>query len=250
MNEIIDNPDQQPGSASMANGLAGNYSLAVGDVVREAWDRTSGNKGTVWTALLIYFGVIFVVSLVLSLVLGTGAPPTPAEGAALETTPMEQLQQLLTTLIITPLWVGIIFLGVAIASDRPARATSIFSWYNKILKLFLTYILMAIMIMIGLLLLVLPGIYLAVAYQLALPLAADKDLGPWQALETSRKTITHKWFSFFVLWLIVAVAVTASMVLIGIPLIWVLPACVIGVGIVYRNAIGAEPASLERAGGG
>jgi len=234
---------------SLERGLAGQYQLSPGEVIREAWGRVSGNKGTIWVAILIYLGVTFVVSLVLGLLLGTAPTPDPTEGVSGAATPMEQLQQLITTVLITPLWVGTVFLGVAIASDRPASPTSIFSWYGKTLQLFLTYILMAIMIFLGLLLLVLPGIYLAVAYQLALPLAADKDLGPWQALETSRKTITHKWFTFFGLWLIVALAVTASMLLLGIPLIWVLPACLIGLGIVYRDAIGAEPASLQRAAG-
>lgn len=38
--------------------------------------------------------------------------------------------------------------------------------------------------------LVLPGIYLAVSYQLSLPLVADKGLGPWEAMETSRKIVS------------------------------------------------------------
>lgn len=245
-NEHGNSPGNQ---GSLERGLAGDYPLSVGAVISEAWGRVAGNKGTIWVAILIYMGVTFVISLVLGLLLGTTPTPTPTEGVSGAATPMEQLQQLITTVIVTPMWVGTVFLGVAIASDQPSSPTSIFAWYGKTLKLFITYILMGLMILLGLILLVLPGIYLAVAYQLALPLAADKDLSPWQALEASRKTVTHKWFTFFALWLIVALAVTASMVLLGIPLIWVLPACLIGLGVVYRDAIGAEPASLRRAAG-
>jgi len=105
------------------------------------------------------------------------------------------------------------------------------------------------MILLGTLLLVLPGIYLLVAYQMALPLVADKNMKPWEALETSRKAVTHKWFTFFGLYLVASIAMMVSMMLVGIPMIWLLPTFVIGSGILYRNTFGVEPASLERAGG-
>ena len=235
------------GTGSVERGVAGDYSLVLGDVISEAWGRINGNKGTIWAALLMYMAVLFVVSLVLGQVFGT--PTAPAEGVAATTSPGELLEQLLIALLVTPIWVGIIFVGVAIASDRSAKPTSIFSWYGKTVKLFITYFLMGLMIMLGMLLLVLPGIYLAVAYQLALPLVADKDLGPWEALETSRKAITHKWFTFFGLWVVAVLATMASMVLLGIPLIWVLPAVIVGLGIVYRNIFGAQEASLLRTAG-
>lgn len=228
---------------SLEKGRSGDYQLAVGAVVREAWERVAGNKGTIWLAILLYC----VVNIALSFVLGwlTGSPgETPQEAS-----PMGLVQQAFVAFATIPLWVGITFIGVAIASDRPARATSIVSWYGKIIKLFVTYVLMMLMILIGLLLLVLPGVYLMVAYQLALPLVADKDLGPWEALETSRKAVTHKWFTFFGLWLIAAVVIMASMLLIGIPMIWLLPAFIIGAGILYRNTFGVELVSLERAAG-
>lgn len=139
-----------------------------------------------------------------------------------------------------------VFLAVAIVSDQPARPGSIVSWYDKMIRLFLTYLLMIIMVVIGLMLLVLPGIYLAVAYQLALPLAADKDLGPWQALEASRRTVTPKWFIFFTLWFTFLLALALSTLAFGIPLIWTVPLCVLAIGIVYRDAVGAEPATLQR----
>jgi hypothetical protein len=235
------------GSGSLERGVAGDYPLVLGEVISEAWGRINGNKGTIWAALLMYMAVVFLVSLVLGLVFG--APPAPAEGVAASASSGDLLEQLLIALLVTPIWVGIIFLGVAIASDRSAKSTSIFSWYGMTVKLFITYLLMGVMIMLGMLLLVLPGIYLAVAYQLALPLVADKGLGPWEALEASRKAITHKWFTFFGLWIVAVAATMVSMVLLGIPLIWVLPTTIVGLGIVYRNIFGAQEASLLRAAG-
>jgi len=237
----IDSPEN---FGSLATGLSGNYQLAVGSVIKEAWGRVGGNKGLVWLALLIYVVVLGGLSVVLELLLSS--PVEPVAGLSAEASALALMQQLVTILVVAPLWVGITFIGISIASDRRARVGSIFSWYGKTFKLFITYLLMMIMILLGFVLLVLPGLYLAIAYQLALPLVADKGLGPWQALETSRKAITHKWFTFFGLWLVVAIAMMASMMLIGLPLIWLLPAFVIGTGIVYRNTFGVEPASLDR----
>ena len=233
-------------TGSLERGIAGDYQLGVRDVITEAWQRSSGNKGTLWIAIIMYFAVLMVLSFVLGL-LG-GAPPAPP-GEMPETSPATIFQQLVTGLVATPLWVGIIFVGVAIARSRPAVPKSIFSWYDLTLKLFFTYLLMGLLILVGTLLLVLPGIYLAVSYQLALPLVADKQLGPWEALEASRKAVTHRWFTFFVLWLIGVAAMLLSMVLLGIPLIWVLPVFIIAIGIVYRNIFGGEEESLRRVAG-
>jgi uncharacterized membrane protein len=55
-------------------------------------------------------------------------------------------------------------------------------------------ILKAVFVTIGLFCLVIPGIYLAVAYAFAFLLATDKRLGFWEAMETSRKIITPQWW--------------------------------------------------------
>ncbi len=225
---------------TLQRAVSGDYQLLIGDVLKEAWARVSGNKVTVWTAVLMYAGVLFGLSLVFAMLFG----PAPADGVPPSFSPVELLQQLISGLLLTPLWVGLIFVGVAIASDQPAKPASIFSWYGLALKLLFTYLLMGLMITLGTLLLVLPGIYLAVSYQLALPLVADKNLGPWEALETSRKAVTRKWFTFFGLWLLALLAILGSMILLGIPLIWVIPTVLIGLGILYRNVFGAEPATL------
>tara|TARA_R110001592_G_scaffold363396_2_gene687692 strand:- start:113163 stop:113939 length:777 start_codon:yes stop_codon:yes gene_type:complete len=235
-----------PGQGTLEQGLAGTYPLSLSEVVKEAWGRVAGNKGALWIGAAIYIAVHFVIALVLGLFLGGDAPvPTPDAGVQIST-PGENLAEILATVLTLPLGVGLMFLGVAVASGRQAIPTSLFSWYDRFLKLALTWILMTIMVLIGTLLLVLPGIYLAVSYQLALPLVADKGLGPWEALETSRKTVTHKWFTFFGLGLVGGLAATGSVLLLGIPLIWVLPTCLIGIGIMYRNAIGVEASTLDR----
>ena len=94
------------------------------------------------------------------------------------------------------------------------------------------------MILLGLVLLVLPGIYLAIAYGFAIPLALERGLSPWEAMETSRKAVTHRWFAFLGLSLVCALLLMLSVLTLGIAYIWVLPLCVLAYGIAYRNLFG------------
>jgi hypothetical protein len=52
-------------------------------------------------------------------------------------------------------------------------------------------------------LLVLPAIYLSIAYQFAYALVIDRGLNFWAALEVSRRTITAQWWRVFLLTLLV-----------------------------------------------
>jgi uncharacterized membrane protein len=44
---------------------------------------------------------------------------------------------------------------------------------------------------------ILPGIYLGVAWIFAIPLAIDKKLEFWPAMELSRKVVSHHWWTIF-----------------------------------------------------
>ena len=218
---------------SVEKGVAGDYEFSVEGTLREAWEKTDGNKGTVWVAMLIYIAIYFVASLVVGLV---SIPLASAFGEVAA----QFIAQIPLMIVIAPIAAGLMMLGVKLAVGRSAEPTSILSYYDKVVPLALTSILMTVLIMIGFMLLIVPGIYLAVAYVLATPLVADKGLSPWEALETSRKAITKKWFSVFGFMVAMSLIMMVSVLLIGIPLIWTVPMGVIAMGILYRNVFGYE----------
>lgn len=62
---------------------------------------------------------------------------------------------------------------------------------------------LALRISIGVkVLLLLPGIYLTVAYTFALPLVLEKKMNFWNAMERSRKIISKNWFAFFAFFIV------------------------------------------------
>lgn len=233
-----DNPCQ----GTLETGKAGDYELSLGGLLSEAWGRVDGNKGTVWKAILIYSVLAFLIGLFFALL--EGPPPDP--DTLQPPTVIEMIGNLVSSLVLMPMGVGLCFLATAIALGKIPNPKSLFAWYDNTLKIFLTAILMNLLIGLGIILLVLPGIYLAVSYQIALPLMVDKKLGPWEALEASRKIIGHHWFLVLGFDLIALAVLVLSVVLMGIPLIWTLPTILIAYGVLYRTMVGIEPVTLDR----
>jgi len=69
------------------------------------------------------------------------------------------------------------------------------------LSLMLAGFVSTVLMFLGFFCLIIPGIYVLVAWKFALPLVADKGLGFWAAMELSRKAVGKHWFKFFGFWI-------------------------------------------------
>lgn len=251
MSDIYQAPDAElttgeEGGAygSLEKGVAGDYSLSIGEILGEAWRRTKGNKGTIWLAILLYIVAFAAVSFVAGMLTGYSAFDIEQQVNASMTSSL--LYNVIVNVVAGPLMAGMMMIGIKIARDEKTSPTEIFAHFDKLLPLVVASILMTILMMLGFILLVLPGIYLMVAYMLALPLIVDQNLGPWQALETSRKAITKHWFGFFGFLIVCLLLYIAGALPLLIGLIWVLPLLSIAFGVVYRNIFGG-PESAQSA---
>ena len=224
-------------TGSLERGLAGDFELSLGSWLSEAWSRVDGNKGVIWMAMLFYVGLAFLIGMFFGILNTPPVDPGTVQPPSL----IELIGNIVSALVLMPMAVGLCFLATAVAMGKRPNPKSLFAWYDQTLKIFVTAVLMNFLILIGLLLLVLPGIYLAVSYQIALPL-----VGSWQALEASRKIIGHCWFKVLAFDVLAIIVVTLSMVLLGIPLIWAVPALAIAFGILYRTLAGIEQDTLSR----
>ena len=233
----------QPEAASTATGTSdplekavnGEYEFGVGAIISEAWSKTKGSKTNILLAVLLYMLISLIahtlVSVLLSLFGLSTADPGLGSGIA----------QLVVTVLTLPIGVGIFFIGVKQSMGLEHSVGEVLGYYDKTLPLVIGMVIMYIMVMLGFMLLILPGIYLAVAYYFGSPLIADKGLGPWQALETSRKSITKNWFGFFGLAIVLVIINLIGAIPLGIGLLWTIPMSVVAYGIAYRNMYGYEP---------
>jgi len=239
---LVDASGSEDQFGSIEKGMRGDYDFTISDVLSEAWQRTKGAKGTLWLAFLIYMGIAIGLSVVFEVAMYF-IRPALADPTLLII--INVIQQLLFNLVLMPVAIGFMLLGVRRAADAPLRASSILNYFSSMFNLLLTLILVYLMVFIGLLLLVVPGIYLMVAYYMALPLVVEKGLSPWQAMEVSRKTISKRWFTTFFFFIVLTLIVIVSMLPLGIGLIWSLPMLIIAYGIVYRNMFGIRNETLS-----
>lgn len=226
---------------SIERGINGQYQFDISAVISEAWQKTAGAKGTFWLAFLIYVAIAIGISMVSQFVLMAVVATSQNEAVIII---LSLAEQLVMNLVLMPVVMGIMILGIRRSADVPIAAGSIMGHYSSMWRLFLTMLLIYIMVLIGLLLLIIPGIYLMVAYYMAMPLVVEKGLNPWEAMEISRKTISKRWFTMFFFTIVVSLLILVSAIPLGIGLIWTLPMAMIAYGVVYRNMFGIRNETL------
>lgn len=204
------------------------YDFNIMEIIKEGFRHLDGVKGIFVAA----FGVYLVVAIGLQFVLGIFFPSPPEEPHLLN----QQIVTILSYPILMPLMVGIIMMAINYSRGVNIEFKSIFNYYHLMGKLALAGILIYVMTIIGFVLLVLPGIYLSIAYIFTLPLIADKGMDVWEAMEFSRKTVTKHWFKVFGLLFLLSLIFLAGAIVFGIGLIWAIPLMFITLyGLLYRS---------------
>ena len=244
--ELVHAPSTD-GYGSVERAVIGDYHFDIGEVINEAWEKTKGAKWPILLALGLYvlvYMVIMSITQFLFSALGLTVIPD-SDGSNISTfMGYNFLQNMIVTVATMPMMIGVFILGLRRAMDAPLAATSIMRHYDKTVPLALTLLLMYAILTIGFVLFIVPGIYLSVAYYLAMPLVVEKGLGPWEALETSRRAISKRWFSVFGLGVVVVLINMLGGFAFGVGLIWTLPFTAIAFGILYRNMFGCEAATV------
>jgi len=195
------------------------YDFSIIGVLKEGFRRAYGVKWIFMGAVLLYY----IIQIVMGLTILTFIPS------------LMQVIDYIIAILTLPISVGIVMLGINRAREQELHIHDIFNYFNDFPQLLLTYFLMVLLIALGFMLLILPGIYLAVAYTFALPLVVDKKLGAWEAMELSRKTITKQWFNFFGLGIVAILFILVSAIPFGIGLIWSIPTVYIAYGLLYHR---------------
>jgi hypothetical protein len=142
--------------------------------------------------------------------------------------------QFIGVFFVSPLFGGLIAGGLYYyvllkARGLPTTFGDAFAGFTKApLALLVAGILIFLFTSLGLICLVIPGIYLIVAYVFTYVLAVDKGLGFWEAMEMSRKVATRQWWRVL------------GLLLLGIPFILLgVAALVIGVFVTIPLITGA-----------
>ena len=102
---------------------------------------------------------------------------------------------------------------------------------------------------IGTLLLIIPGVYLAVAYLFASYLVVDRRLDFWPAMELSRLTVNPRWFGYFAFLLLLALLNLAGAIALGVGLLVTIPLSFCTVTAAYADLFGFQSDYSRRSRG-
>jgi uncharacterized membrane protein len=122
-----------------------------------------------------------------------------------------------------------------IDDEQPVEIGRLFDGYQQFLPLVLASVLTSALVTIGLILLVLPGLYLALAYGFTVLMIVDRGFDFWPAMEASRKLITANFLRYLLLALVLGVICIISAIPFGLGLPIAIPVCLAAHYRFYRG---------------
>jgi len=223
--------------------IPGSEPIDVGACVKRAFDLTVRNFGMILLVGLVYVGVSIAASVVLALMdsaLGWGQVTQQEFGEpGNQFTTSFQSQGSIPNIIITQLLstflgLGAIRIGLNIVSGQAFSIGMLFGEGRKLFKAIIASILFGLMIVVGLLFLIAPGVYLALRFGQYMNAIVDRDMGIMESFYYSSAITTNNRLNLFLLFLIGIGIILAGCLAVVIGLIFAYPVMLISWAVAYR----------------
>jgi hypothetical protein len=217
--EVAGNPEICPScgkqwSAPLA--AVPQFLVQPGKYLREGWELFKQNPGG-----FIGFAIVFFI---IQGVLGY----------------LPRIGGLISLAISAPLGAGFYVVSAKLMQGRTPVFQDFFTGFQFFLPLLLLSVISALLIILGFVLLVLPGIFLMVCYLFPSMLIIDQRLDFWPAMELSRRTVQTQWFGFFVFVVLLVLVNLGGALLLGIGLLVSLPVSACAVAAAYADLFGLQ----------
>jgi len=137
--------------------------------------------------------------------------------------------------VTSPLFMGNFIVSAKLLQGKTPEFRDFFAGFQYLLPLVLLSLVAGLFIGIGTLLLIIPGVYLAVAYMFASYLVVDRRLDFWPAMELSRHTLNPRWFGFFAFMLLLVLLNLAGALLLGVGLLVTIPVSFCAVTVAFAE---------------
>jgi hypothetical protein len=150
------------------------------------------------------------------------------------------------TVLAWVLHAGLSYMFIRRIRGEDVQVGDLFAGFNIALaNIVLAGLMVSAITTVGLLLCVLPGIYLAVGYIFALPLVIDKKMEFWPAMELSRRVVHAQWWSVFLLALVLFVILCLGALACGVGLIVAVPLAMASLMFVYEDLFGRTTSASD-----
>lgn len=197
-------------------------------IKEEAKAKIKGNLWTIWKAILLIGLISAGVNMILSSIFPATVTPDMLQvyldtGKLPDGYSVNQAVSTLASIALMPLTIGVVAYILKFSRGEKPEIKDIFGFYKNFLPIFVVTLLVGIFVGAGMMLLVIPGIIIALMLSMCNYLLADGKTEIWQTIKDSVEMMKgHKWEYFvfglsFIGWILL-VAITF-----GLAAIYVVP---------------------------
>jgi hypothetical protein len=237
--------------------VPGSEPIDVMACVKRGFDLTVRNFGSILLVGVVYVAISIGVGVIVALVdraLGYGpgnSTSIHADFGAGFSTARESgspLGVLIRNLVSIFLSLGATRIGLNLVSGREISVEMLFGGSKKFLPAVGATILYMLMVCIGLVLLIVPGVYLAMRYGQYLTAMVDRDLGVFESFSYSSTLTTNNRMNLFLLALMAILISLAGCLALCIGLLFAMPVIWLGWVVAYRWMQYGHRAALDHSG--
>ncbi len=147
---------------------------------------------------------------------------------------------LISLAITAPLGAGFYVVSAKLMQRRTPEFQDFFTGFQFFVPLMLLSVVSSILIILGFILLIVPGVFLMVCYLFPSMLIIDRRLDFWPAMELSRRVVQSQWFGFFIFILLIILINLGGVLLLGVGLLVSLPVSACAVAAAYADIFGLQ----------
>lgn len=234
----------------------GSDPLNVAACVKRGFEITTRNFGMILLVGVVYVAVSIAGSVIMTLVdtalgLAQSTQQTFTSDSGFTTNYQQNgsfLNIIVNQVLSIFLSLGVTRIGLNLVSGHEFSIGMLFGGGKKLLPAIGASILYALMVGVGLLLLIVPGIYLALRYGQYLTAMVDRDLGVMESFQYSSSITTNNRLNLFLLGLLFIAITLAGIVALCVGLVFAIPLIWLSSMTAYRWLQYGHRAAMDHPG--
>lgn len=202
----------------------GEQKFSRGEVIRFGWETFKSNIGF----FIILLVIVWVVSAIFQVLMNFTR----------DATAVTVLIGIISWVVNAVLTMGIIKITLKFCDKQKPEFTDLYQYYPLTLKYLASTIVFGVIVAIGMLLLIVPGIICAIRLQLFSYFIVDKNQGPIEALKSSWEATKGSTGNLFILWLTFIGITLLGILALLVGLFAAIPTIMVAMAFVYRKLSG------------
>ncbi len=191
--------------------LTYGYQVRIGEYISRGWDLLQPKLGIFVGYVVVLLGIRIVLLFV------------PYVGS-------------IVSMVISPaLNAGLFIVAHKLLLGESVEFGDFFKGFEKFGVFLSAELVSGLFIFLGLLLCIIPGIYLGTAYSFVQLFIIDRDLDFWPAMEMSRQLVTRNFFPVFLFFLLLGLIYFGGLLLCGLGLLITIPLTYCATAVAYMD---------------